>query len=643
MNPDSPRLRLAIVGVVAFSLFAALFARLWFLQVMASPDYRLAAERNQVRFVYVQAPRGRILDRDGRVVVENRMSTVVTVDRSELRKDDERRDVLRRLAAVLGESLPTLEDRMADVRVSPFSPVPVAKDVPDEIVVYLHEHQAEFPGVEAKFVAVRDYPHSHIGAHLLGYVGEINEEELETRRGTGYRLGDVIGKSGVERTYEEDLHGASGIEKLEVDANGRVLRLLSRRAPVPGNDVRLTLDLDIQYLAEESLRQGLESARTREFRDNKSKFIAPAGAVVVLDAKEGSVVAMASYPTYNPAEFVNGFTRSEYKALSDPANHAPLTNRAIQGEYAPGSTFKLATAVAALRTGLIAPNTTINDQGVFRVSDCGGAKCTFRNPGSRRYGPVDVSRAVTVSSDVFFYTLGEKFWQRRGELGHAMQQAAVDLGMGGKTGIALPGERDGIVATPDLVKRLHEENPAAFPFPDWFTGHNVNLAIGQGVLAITPLQLATAYSTFATGGTRYAWNVAADVRNPTGRVARTIDPRRVAQLDLPAEVRDPLVRGLVGATRDPRGTAVWAFHGFPHDQFSVAGKTGTAQVSGKQDTALFAAFAPANDPRYVVAVVMEQAGFGASAAAPVARKILGALSGLEQPSAPVEVVPGGSG
>ena len=641
MSADSPRLRLSVVGVVVLSLFAALFARLWFLQVMASPEYKLAAERNQVRLVRDPAPRGRILDRHGRVVVENRMSAVVTVNRTRL-PEDERASVLRRLAAALGTSVPALEEQLADKRLNPFTPVPVGEDVPEEVVVYIRENQHRFPGVEAQFVAVRHYPHGALAAHLVGYVGEINDVELDARASEGYRLGDRIGKSGVEQTYEDDLRGVPGIEKLEVDVNGRVLRVLSRRAAVPGNDIRLSVDLDMQFLAEESLRQGLESARTRKFRDDKTFFQAPAGSVVVLDVEEGSVVAMASMPTYEPAAFVNGFTSAEYAALTDPANHAPLTNRAIQGQYAPGSTFKLATAVAALRSGVITAGSTIQDEGVFRVSNCGGAKCTFRNAGSIRYGRVDVERALTVSSDVFFYTLGERFWERRRDLGDEMQETAVELGLGVQTGIPLAAERPGVIGTPDMVRELHEENPVAFPFGDWFTGHNVNLAIGQGVLAVTPLQLATAYATLATGGVRHAWNVAADVRTPDGTVVRTMEPRVAAQVDLPPAVRDPIVRGLVGATTAERGTAVWAFQGFPHGQFPVAGKTGTAQVTGKQDTALFAAFAPSDNPRYVVAVVMEQAGFGSSAAAPVARRILGALSGLEEPK-PVEVVPGGSG
>lgn len=629
-NAETGRLRLALLGVVILSLFAALFARLWYLQVMDSQTFQVQAEQNQVRFVYEEAPRGRILDRQGRVLVDNRVSEAITVNRAELKGNEEH--VIPRLAALLGITEEELRKRIGDNRYSAFRPVPVAEDVPEEKIVYLKEHQADFPGVGEAKLARRSYPNGTLAAHVLGYVGEINDTELEPRKGKGYRLGDSIGKSGVEQSYEEFLRGEPAITKLEVDSRGEVLRTLDRRLPVQGNDIQVTLDLDVQKLAEESLRQGLEKARTRYDDNTKKNFIAPAGAVVVLDPNDGSVLAMASHPTYDPASFVNGISTDVFRALQDPAGHFPLNNRALQGQYAPGSTFKLITALAALRDGLINERTTVDDRGSLRVGNR-----TFRNAGSYPWGRVNVQRALAVSSDVFFYTLGESFWNRRSQYGErAIQDAALEVGLGEKTGIPLASEARGRISDPEGRKRLHEQNPRAFPEGRWFAGDNVNLSIGQGETVVTPLQLGLSYATFANGGTVYQPQVTARVLRQDGTVVHEVPAVVNRKVDIPPNVRTPILNGLRGAVTDPKGTAHGAFAGF--SAFPVAGKTGTAQVFGKQDTAVFAAFAPANDPKYVISVVMEEAGFGGSVAAPVARRIFAGLAG--KPVEPVELAGG---
>ena len=629
-NAENGRLRLALLGVVILSLFAALFARLWYLQVMDSQTFQVQAEQNQVRFVYEEAPRGRILDRQGRVLVDNRVSEAITVNRAELKGNEEH--VIPRLAALLGITEPELLKRIADTRYSAYRPVPVAEDVPEEKIVYLKEHQADFPGVGEAKLARRSYPNGTLAAHVLGYVGEINDTELEPRKGKGYRLGDSIGKSGVEQSYEESLRGTPGITKLEVDSHGEVLRTLDRRVPAQGHDIQLTIDLDVQKLAEESLQQGLEKARGRFDENTKKNFIAPAGAVVVLDPKDGSVLAMASHPTYDPASFVNGISPDVFRGLQDPAGHYPLNNRALQGQYAPGSTFKLVTALAALREGLINERTTVDDTGSLRVGNR-----TFKNAGSYPWGRVNVHRALAVSSDVFFYTLGESFWNRRGQYGErAIQDVAHEVGLGDKTGIPLASEARGRISDPEGRKRLHEQNPRAFPEGRWFAGDNVNLSIGQGETVVTPLQLGVSYATFANGGTVYQPQVAARVLRQDGTVVHEVPSVVNRKVEIPPNVHGPILNGLRGAITDPKGTAHGAFAGF--NAFPVAGKTGTAQVSGKQDTAVFAAFAPANDPRYVISVVMEEAGFGGSVAAPVARRVFAGLAG--KPVTPVELAGG---
>jgi len=632
MISDSSRLRMAVVGVIGISLFAAMFTRLWYLQVMDSQKLQALATQNQVREVFESAPRGRILDRQGRPIVQNKPSQAVTVNRAEVQDDPE---VLARLAPLLGMSEAELTRRIDDPRYTRFRPVPVAEDVREDLVVYLEERSQEFRGVDVATSYQRAYPNGALAAHLVGYVGEINDRELAARKDKDYRLGDEVGKSGVEQAYESDLRGRPGRTQLEVDARGRVIRTLGSTPPVPGNDVQLTMDLDAQRLAEESLDQGLAATRGRTPRGGGPPLAAPGGAAVLLDPRDGSVLAMASNPTYDPGAFVNGIRPEVFQALQAPESRLPLNNRAIQGEYAPGSTFKLLTAVAALQTGMINPGTTVLDTGEYSLKSCRGQTCTFHNAGGASYGRVNLIQALTVSSDVFFYSLGADFWFRGGAQAQAIQTTARQLGLGDRTGFALPGEQKGRILDPSVRKKLNESNPKAFPNGRWYAGDNVNLAIGQGETVVTPLQLANAYATFANGGTLYVPRVAARVLRPGGEVVRELPPSAVRQVPMPANQRGPILQGLSGAVADPRGTAHGAFVGFPLDTFPVAGKTGTAQVVGKNDTAVFAAFAPAQAPQYAVSVFMEESGFGGSAAAPVARRMFEGLSG--KPLEPIHV------
>ncbi|MBW3556510.1 MAG: penicillin-binding protein 2 [Actinobacteria bacterium] len=613
MSTDSSRLRLAVLGVMVVSLFSALFARLWYLQVLDSDTFVAAATTNHIRLVHEDAPRGRILDRNGNVLVDNRRSQAITVNRNLLSKRPDGDEVKARLAALLGITREDLDRRIADVRYSQYKPIPVAEDVPEELYVYVKEHQEELPGVEATIVSQRTYPNGPLAAHVLGYVGEINDRELDERKRSGYRLGESIGKSGAELMYEEILRGEPGVTKLQVNATGEVVKgePLARRPPSPGRDVSLTLDLHIQRLAEESLQQGLEAARLAADREHRKRFLAPAGSVVVLDPSDGGVLAMASYPTYNPGDFVNGIKPDVFATLTDPANHFPLNNRAVQGQYAPGSTFKLITAVAAMQKGMIAGNTSITDEGSFRVPNCRGERCVFSNAGKHPWGRVDLRRAISVSSDVYFYNLGARFWIERGRFGNGIQDTARLFGFGEKSGIPLASEKAGVIPDPERKKRLNEEKPQVFPEGRWFTGDNVNMAIGQGDVLVTPLQLANAYAAFANGGTLFE-----------PRLGLGDPPKPLREVGLTPAMRQPILEGLLGAVSTEDGTASAAFSGFPHQSFPLAGKTGTAQVRGKQDSALFAAFGPVSAPRYAVAVVLEEAGFGGSAAAPVARRII---------------------
>jgi penicillin-binding protein 2 len=646
----NPRLRLGILGIAIVSLFAALFARLWYLQVMAAKEFKTAAVALQTRSILEEAPRGRILDRNGVVLVDNRISVIVTVD-GKMLTDIKQRDInsynalLDRLATEITRYMPAqpidrafLEHRMTDPRFSPYLPIPVADDVPKPLELYLAEHHDLFHDVvSVRQTTVRSYPLGRTASHVLGYVGAITQAELDVRTSSSkaYSLGDEIGKGGVERTYEDYLRGTPGRQTLEVDAKGNTVRQLSQVPPVAGDDLYLTIDANVQAITEQSLRDELVNAHDRRNRDG-SYNAAPAGASVVLDPNNGQVIAMASFPDYDPAEFTKPIPSDRWAQLNDPNNFFPLSNRAVQGQYAPGSTFKLVTALAGLRTGAITPSTTVNDTGTFHVPGCSGEQCVFKNSGGSGHGSVSLRRALTVSSDFYFYSLGSQFWSQRSTYGDPIQATAQDLGLGSLTGIPLPGEQTGFVYTPDTLKAIHQKYPAEYPNGDWYTGNNIQLAIGQNVVAVTPLQLANAYASVANGGTLYSPNIATKIQTQAGQVVATFGPRVLHQVQLPPEVRDPLMEGFTGAVNSPEGTAYGAFRDFPG--WAVAGKTGTAQVEGKTDTALFVGMAPAEAAQFVGSAVLEESGFGATAAAPVIRRVLQSLADPAQ--APV-VGPGG--
>jgi penicillin-binding protein 2 len=637
MTSDSPHLRMGVLGIVAISLFAALFSRLWFLQVMSAPTFAVAAQTNRERVVAIQPVRGRILDSQGQVLADNRLSNVVTVDRKAIAKTSERDILLANLAPILGVPVDTLHARVNDQRYSPLLPIPLAEDVPEATVMHIAERESDFPGVQAKEVALRVYPYGSRAAHVLGYVGAINDTEYKALKDDGYSLEDQVGKDGVEKIFEKDLRGTPGSITLEVDSAGRVLRELSRTDAIPGRDVQLTIDLRVQALAEDSLATALLNARTRTPKDNPNHFAAPGGSVVVLDPTTGAVVAMASYPTFDPREFVGGVDSDRYKQLLDPNNNFPLTNRAIAGQYAPGSTFKMITAAAGLAVGVISSGTRFLDAGHYTVPDCKGEKCTFSNAGGEQNGWVTMPTALAASSDVYFYSIGADLWRFRNQYNLAIQDTATAYGFGADSGVPLPGEQGGRVPTPEQKQAAHDQNPTAFPFGQWFTGDNVNLAVGQGEMLTTPMQLANAYAAFANGGTVYSPNIVSRILDPTTgegtvpRVDREIGPRVLRTLALPPAVRDPILSGLIGAVGSANGTAAPVFSTFPLSQYPIAGKTGTAQTAGKQaqfDTSLFVGFGPVGSPKYVVAAVLEQSGFGAQAAAPVVRRVFESLGGF---------------
>jgi penicillin-binding protein 2 len=619
------RVRTSIISVVVFALFSALFARLWYLQVAAADQFHAAATSNAIREIREPALRGRILDARGNVLVDNRVENDITIDRKI--SDADKKRVLEKLSVLLGTPVAELEVNLNDPRISPYTAVPVATDVPYEKLAWVAEHKQQLPGVRAEAVPVRRYPNGRLASHLLGYVGEINEGELKTQQPSGaYALGDTIGKSGVEQSYETDLRGRAGVRRVEVDASGRVIRTLGETSSRPGNDIRLTLDMNTQKTAESALAQGLEAARRAKDTTYKKGFktlAAPAGAVVVLDAATGSVVAMASQPDYDPNAFVHGIPEATWKAWQDKASGYPLLNRIVSGQYAPGSTFKLITSIAGLSNGVITANRTINDTGSYAYAS--DPDHPFKGEGAP--GRVDLNHALAVSSDVYFYTVGGDLyyrWKHQQPGGDALQSTARAWGFGSSTGISLPNEANGLVADAAWTKRMHDENPQAFPYPDWLPGDNIQSAIGQKDILVTPIQLADAYATFANGGTRYSPRLADAVYDPRGHKIRDLPAIDIGHVEVPE--RATILAGLTGVVEYAKGTAASAFAGFPKGL--AAGKTGTAQVQGKQNTSWFVGLTPAAAPKYVVLAVVEEGGYGAQTAAPIVRAVMEQLNGL---------------
>ncbi len=654
MDTDSPRLRLSILAVVVLSLFGALFARLWYLQVMVADQFQVEAAANRVRTVAEEAPRGRILDVKGRVIVDNRSSLVVTInpkDFNALVMADQDNLLLRVAEQLTRSGNPTkvvgLRAKLSDPQYNGLQPIPIAIDVPETLFQYFAERADEYPSVAVVRQSVRSYPlqPASTAAHIVGYVGRISGDELTAMQGgvtptkpidKPYQPDSEIGKTGVERAYETYLRGTPGIRTIEVDAKGRPVRTVSEQAPQSGDDVQLTIDIDAQRSAEDALAQQLAALQGKH-QDDGTPTKAPAGSVVALDPTNGNVIAMASYPTYDPAEFVNGISQDRFDQLTKGGDqNNPLINRAIQGQYAPGSTFKLITATAALQRGMITANTSYTDTGSYTIIGCkpGAAGCETRtNSGGESNGTIALPTAVTVSSDVYFYWLGDRFFHESAQFGATgIQDTAKAFGLGQSSGIPLVGESKGLVLDAELAKKRHDDNPTAFPDGGWYAGSNVNLAIGQAQVLVTPLQLTNAYATFANHGTLYQPQVVlrvvkakADPNDPNS-VVMTTEAHAIGHVDLPPNIYDPLNAGFQGAIDNPKGTAHSAFQGFDTSAFTLAGKTGTAQVNGKADTSLFVSYGPAGSPRYVVAAVLEESGFGARAAAPVVRHLWETLS-----------------
>ncbi len=596
--------RFAALGLVVLLVLGALTLRLWSMQVLSGDEYTAMAEDNRVREITLDAPRGRILDRNGVPLVTNRPTLAVCVAPS-AKTDD---DLIARLSTVLGMPATEIKERVSSQKEQALRPRVVMIDATEQMVAYLAEHESEFPGVEVQVVPVREYPQGNLAAHVLGYTGEISEDQLAEPGFVDYALGDVVGKAGAESQFESALQGDKGYRRIEVDATGRPRRIIEEVDPIAGSDVVLTIDSNVQKVAEEALVHALEDAH----KDNFTK--AKAGAAVALDIKTGEVLAMASVPTYDPTLFLGGITNADWDKLTAKDSEYPLNNRAITGLYPPASTFKAMTGLAGLQYGVTKE---------WRVYDCEGRWTAMGEQWPKScwdksgHGNISFHGGVVDSCDVVFYEIGYEFYKQKDE---KLQKFAKQFGFGKKTGIDLPGEAAGRVPDAQWKRTFNENYPE---YQKWLPGDTVNLAIGQGDMLATPLQVASVYAGIANNGKVMRPHVLREVLDDKGAPVKVREP----EVAYTPEISQANLAVMRGALRDviTDGTAKAVFRGFDS---TVAGKTGTAQVAKKDDYAWFAAYAPAGEPRYAVAVAIEQGGHGGSVAGPAAREILSALLGL---------------
>jgi penicillin-binding protein 2 len=646
---------------------ATLLVRLFYLQVVTGESYREAAQSNTVREVATPAVRGLILDQAGRPLVANRTSLVVTVDRVMLqREDDDGAAVITRLAQILDVPAASISDRLLTCGAegakpppvcwngSPYQPIPIARDVDAQTALSIMESRVNFPGVTAGLEAIRTYPAPFDvnAAHLLGYLGPVSEDTL-TLQGdsTAYdrlRRTDVVGRSGLEATYDEAIRGKPAVSTLEVDTSGRITKTLDEKPAIAGDYIVSTIDARLQNVVEQQLVAAVQRAQAQGNPGDS-------GAAVVVDVRNGHILAMASYPTYDPSIWVGGVTARQYQDLMDSD---ALSSNAIQGLFAPGSTYKVISTAAAAREGF-----SLNSKYQCPNQVKLGTQ-TFRNFESAGYGPITLKRAIEVSCNTVFYGIADKMWADAGgndadrNSADPIAETAKMFGLNAKTGIDLPGEATGRVSSrtfkvanweqkrdtwcanaisgypetrktnpkqADYFTALDREN-CADGFR-WREGDALNAAIGQGDTAVTPLQMAMAYSAIANGGTLYQPQMVKAIIGADGKVVDEIAPVVTERVDVSRTAISFITSALRGVTTD--GSGETPFAGFPLDQIPIASKTGSAQVTGsKVSTSWFASFAPANKPRYAVVMMVTQGGTGSKTSGPSVRKIYEELFGV---------------
>ncbi|HEY6747619.1 MAG TPA: penicillin-binding protein 2 [Mycobacteriales bacterium] len=666
--------RLAVIRVVVVSLLLTLGARLYYLQVLDQDKLTQTANRQHTREVILAAPRGAVVDDRGRPLVTNRSSLVVTVNRAELQaEEDDGAAVLQRLSKLITVPAAELAKRITPCAKgvprpcwngSPYQPVPVVTDTTPNVVLTIEERQEDYPGVSAESQTLRQYPNGSLAAHSLGYVGPVNQDELDAARKQGrtdLNLNAQIGRAGLEKTYDPDLRGTDGVRYVTVDNRGTVLGTQRETAPQRGNTLVTSIDRDVQRIADKALSDEIAKRRTQTDKSGQP-YKAPSGAAVVMDPRTGRVIALSTTPTYDPTVFVGGISKTELARLTDEAAGTPLVSRAVQGQFAPGSTFKLSSVSAEIMSGRSPLDGTYSCPGSLKVGNA--TKNNFEGRGIP--GTIDLRIALAKSCDTIFYGFAQTDWysdEARIDGGQkpaeTLQRMARAFGFGSAPGIDLPaGEQtSGRIVDRTFKKSRWDANKAQYcadarrGYPEetdqtrrsfltrlaaencsdgwrFQVGDAANLAIGQGETTVSPLQLAAAYSALVNGGTLWEPRLGRAVLDPDGKVVRQIPSKARGKVPVSRPVLD-YIKSSLAFTPANGASGSAAFAGFPLDKVLVGGKTGTAEVFGKQDTSWFASWAPADRPaRYVVVAMIEQAGLGAQAAAPVARAIYEGIYGL---------------
>lgn len=589
------RRRFIISSIIVAGVFCILALRLWYLQILGTDYYRDLSERNRIRYVAIQAPRGAVFDRHGVLLVDNRPAFTVSALRQEV---DDRKQLFANLAKLLDIDEAMLEERWQKGQSLPrYRPLPLVEDVGRQAMEMVQENSIDLSGLLVEVKPLRSYPFGDMAAHLFGYLGEVTEDELRQSGFSDYRSGEMVGKTALEKAYESRLQGAAGQKRIEVNVRGRELRQVTIRNPLPGQQVYLTIDSVLQQAAENALA------------DN-------AGAIVALDVNSGEVLALVSRPTFDPAWFARGITSEEWRDLSKNPQH-PMTNKALRGQYPPGSTFKMTVALAALEAGTVTPATRVYCSGRLKLSRSYEFRC-WKKEG---HGSVDLHKAIKESCDVWFYQVGLETGIDR------IASVAKRLGLGAQTGFPFGSERSGLIPTREWKKKRFGTS--------WYDGETVISSIGQGFVLTTPMQLATMASALANGGTVWKPQVVQKIIDLEGNAEWLFEPEKLSETVWPSKHLTPVRNAMEAVVNDVGGTA-WRSR---LDKIRFAGKTGTAQVVKRKsdeeeeeseedevpyrfrDHALFVSYAPAENPQIAVAVVVEHGGHGSSAAAPVAKAI----------------------
>ena len=622
-------LRVGMLGAVALAVFAALFLRLWALQVLSGDKYLVAARENQIRTVRVEAPRGPILDRNGLPLVTNIPGTAVQLWPADMPKQGRYR-MVQRLASILHVRPAQITEAIEARRGDPLTPITVKSAVPWDRASYLKEHKSEFPGVSVVTTYLRNYEHRSLAAQILGHVGEISRDELKAKKADGYRGGDKIGKDGVESSFDSSLRGTAGLAQLRVDSLGRPQSPFQvQQFPAAGYGVRLTIDLKLQRAAEKAIRYGIERALENE------NWWANGGAIVALDPTDGEVLALASNPTFKPSVYVGRPVGKKLRALEAPEANYPLLNRATSGRYPPGSTFKPVTALAAMEEGILSPYQALQ---CTPVAYYGNDRQEFRNWNPNVNEAMTLPHALAASCDTYFYEVGNKFYGLPERRGQPLQRWARLFGFGQASGLDVGGEDAGLLPTIRWRRATYTKESYPKTWKNdrlWKPGDSIQLAIGQKDLLVTPLQMTRFYAILANGGKLVTPHLVSSVEQPGSAdrpsvVLQRFAPTPPTQLPLTGEYLAAVQEGLSAATSESYGTSVGVFGSFP---VPIYGKTGTAEkvVDGRlRDQSWWCGYGPEWGGRSAIALcaLIENGGFGGEAAAPAALKVLEAHYGV---------------